>query len=397
MKKTLVPAVTPIGLKEVVRSSFDSFYSRSTVEQFEEEFCNLIGTKHAIAFSSGRASLYSTLKALASLNGPTKNEVIIPAYTCPSVAAAVVKAGLKVVLVDIKDDFLEFDLSGLRNVINNRTLCIIAIHQFGVPCGIKEIIDLAREKNIIVLEDVAQALGAIIDGKKVGTFGDAAFFSFGRGKPLTTLEGGMVVTNSDEIANMIRKSISLHEENVFDIVGFIAKVAGYAVFTRPYSYRMVNGLSFLKIGVTTYSTAFPVTRISRTSAVLGNVLLKRLDFYNAVRHRNGTFLYNQLRGSNIKMIDIPNNVFAVYNRFPFLANNEQQRERLYTKLSAKGLGVSKAYPFSLGQITELKQHFAFVPEFKSADKISKTILTLPTHSFVTQKDLDTMIELIHEG
>jgi dTDP-4-amino-4,6-dideoxygalactose transaminase len=121
---------------------------------------------------------------------------VIPAYTCFSVPAAVLKAGLRPVLCDINPSTFDFDHALLERTLNGNTLCVVAHHLFGIPSNIERVRALSRARGIFVVEDAAQAMGVESHGRSLGTLGDVGLFSLGRGKAITCGSGGIIVTNS---------------------------------------------------------------------------------------------------------------------------------------------------------------------------------------------------------
>jgi dTDP-4-amino-4,6-dideoxygalactose transaminase len=163
---------------------------RGEVDGFESEFASFLGVPHALAVTSGTAALHTALTALGV--GPGQ-EVIIPAYLWVSVVAAVVNLGAIPVLADIEETF-GLDPAAVQKAITPRTTGMIVVHMSGAPANIVELVKIARQKGLFVLEDCAQCAGGSVHGQKVGTFGDMGIFSFQMNKNMTSGEGGAVVT-----------------------------------------------------------------------------------------------------------------------------------------------------------------------------------------------------------
>jgi 8-amino-3,8-dideoxy-alpha-D-manno-octulosonate transaminase len=164
---------------------------------FESEFASFLGVDHAVAVSSGAGALHLALSALGV--GPGQ-EVIVPAYMWVSVIAAVVNLGAIPVLADIDETFC-LDPVAVRNSITPRTSGIVVVHMSGAPANIRELLKVAREKRLFLLEDCAQCAGGSVEGKRVGTFGDMGIFSFQTNKNMSSGEGGAVVTNDARLYN----------------------------------------------------------------------------------------------------------------------------------------------------------------------------------------------------
>jgi dTDP-4-amino-4,6-dideoxygalactose transaminase len=187
------------------------------VEAFESEFASFLGVRHAVAVNSGTGALHVALSALGV--GPGQ-EVIVPAYMWVSVVAAVVNLGAIPVLADIDETFC-LDPAAVLKSITPRTTGMIVVHMSGAPANITELLKVARERGLFLLEDCAQCAGGSVNGKKVGTFGDMGIFSFQMNKNMTSGEGGAVVTNDDRLYD---RAFACHD------TGYARDKNGRAVF-----------------------------------------------------------------------------------------------------------------------------------------------------------------------
>ena len=187
------------------------------VEAFESEFASFLGLTHAIAVNSGTAALHIALAALGV--GPGQ-EVIVPAYMWVSVVAAIVNLGAIPVLADIDETFC-LDPVAVQKSITPRTTGMIVVHMSGAPANIVELLKVARERRLFLLEDCAQCAGGSVQGKKVGTFGDIGIFSFQMNKNMTSGEGGAVVTND---ARLYDRAFACHD------TGYARDQNGRAIF-----------------------------------------------------------------------------------------------------------------------------------------------------------------------
>lgn len=173
-------------------------------ELFEQKFASYLGVKHAVSVCSGRNGLSLIL---ISLSLPKNSEVILPAYTDESVPAVITRLKLKPVFVDINKIDFNINPALIEEKITKQTKVIIATHIFGTPCNLRKILEIAGKYNLSVIEDAAHALGAKYNDQPVGSFGEAAFFSFSMIKSINTFGGGMVVTNNNILAEKIRAEI----------------------------------------------------------------------------------------------------------------------------------------------------------------------------------------------
>jgi perosamine synthetase len=187
------------AVAEVLRSGRLSLGSK--LEEFEAGMAEYIGVPHAIAVSSGTAGLHLCVRALGLAEG---DEVLVPSFTFIAAANAIRYERATPVFVDIDPVTLNVDPQRLEESISPRTRAIIAVHTFGVPAEMDAILAIARRHHLYVIEDACEAIGAEYDGRRVGSFGDAAVFGFYPNKQITTGEGGMVVTAHPELASQIR-------------------------------------------------------------------------------------------------------------------------------------------------------------------------------------------------
>jgi perosamine synthetase len=202
-----IPISQPsIGKKEIeyVTDAVSSGWVSSLgkyIDMFEEHFANYCGTKYAIATSNGTTALHL---ALVSLGITSEDEVIIPDLTFVATGNAVKYIGAKPVTVDIDEDTLCISSDAIKKAITPKTRAIIPVHLYGHPANMVEINKIAKEHNLFVIEDAAEAHGAEINGRRVGGLGDAGVFSFYGNKIITTGEGGMITTNDEKLYNKMR-------------------------------------------------------------------------------------------------------------------------------------------------------------------------------------------------
>ncbi len=258
--RTLPPAAAPIPLNNVLRTLPACFCSDTEDRRFEEEIKQEFGQRYCVLVSSGKAALVLILKALKKLY-PGRDEVLIPAFTCFSVPAAIKRAGLKIRLCDTGTGSLDLDKKQLREIIekdkkDNKIICVLVTHLFGCPAdfsGIKEIVGA----QIPLVEDAAQAMGQEIDDKKLGTLGDVGFFSLGRGKALSTIEGGVIVARREEIGSeLVRLLRKLDKCTVSDKIIFAGKSIFTTLLQQPLLFWLPKALPFLKLGETIYEEDF---------------------------------------------------------------------------------------------------------------------------------------------
>jgi len=166
------------------------------IKELENQFKEYLGVKYAFSFNSGRSSLMAILSSLDLEQG---SEVLLQAFTCNAAANPILWSGLKPIYVDCDEDDFNIDVENLERKITSKSRVVIVQHTFGLPAEMDKILDIVRQNNLILNEDCAHSLGAKYRGQKMGTFGKAAFFSFSRDKIISSIYGGMAVTNGPSL------------------------------------------------------------------------------------------------------------------------------------------------------------------------------------------------------
>lgn len=336
---------------EVVLSGWIS--EGKKVKEFEERFAEYIGVKHAIALFNGTVALHAIL--LAHDIGPG-DEVIVPSFTFISTATSVLHVGATPVFADIDHRTYNIDPNDIEHRITKKTKAIMPVHYAGQSADMFQILEIAEKYGLFVFEDAAEAHGAEYHGKKVGSFGNAAMFSFTPTKNITTSEGGMVTTNNDKIAEKIRLLKNHGQDYQYHHI-----VVGY-------NYRMTD-----------------------MQGAMGVEQLKKLPSIIAQKQQNAEILTSEL--DKIEGI-IP----------PYVASNCNHTYMLYTiKVDSRKLGISREMLMQkLGEKgiqTKIYFHPAHLqPIFMDSscnkrivpvtERVSKMVLSLPFHSKLERKDLE---------
>lgn len=377
--RTIPPAAAPLGLSDLMHGVFGMSASQKYLGRLKHSLSEYFEVKYVYPVSSGKAALTLILLSLKSLY-PGKNNVVIPAYTCYSVPSAIVKAGLSVSLCDIDHDTFDFDYHLLEKSIDKKTLCVVAGHLFGIPSDMDTLTRLVRSRGAIVVEDAAQAMGGNYKGKMLGTIGDVGFFSLGRGKNITCGEGGLITTNSDEIARAIDSELSRCEDPSFtETLLSLFKMVLMAIFIHPTLYWFPLGLPFLRLGETVFYQDFPMQRLSGMQAGLLARWKKNLEDSNRARRENTNYYSKELQqGSG----SIPS---LSCLRYPLMVKDNALREEIHARSVSHGMGISRMYPAPVHEIAEIRDRFAF-RKYPKAKELAERILTFPTHHLLTEKD-----------
>jgi len=383
-----VPTRADLGKEEIhavvdVLSSGElSQLAGEKVHEFEEAFAKYHGADHGIAVSSGTTALHVALAA-AGL-GPGDN-VVLPPYTFMATANAVLHQNCIPVFADVDPRTYTIDPEEVDTIITRKTGAIIPVHMLGQPADMQAIMEIAERRNLVVIEDCAQACGAEYRGKKVGTFGDFGCFSFYLNKHMTTGgEGGMIITSSSKLA---KKARSIANHGRVEVSPY-SNVPAHNVYTCiGYNYRM-----------------------TALQAAMGLVQLGRLNKFIEKRRKNADYLTRHIKKLiGIKPAYVRKDVKHVYWAYGALVTREQlgvSRDRLREALLAEGInsegycpipvhlqsvilkkiGYGKTkFPFEYpGQREKTEYRKGLCPK---AEKLSSQDLLLPVYPSLTQNDL----------
>jgi dTDP-4-amino-4,6-dideoxygalactose transaminase len=240
-------------------------------------------------------------------------------------------------------------------------------------------------------------LGAELNGKKVGTLGDIAFFSFGRGKNISTVSGGMIITNNDVVARAVARRISrLRGAGVPAQVAMFSQASFLNMFSYPLLYWLPQGLSFLQLGKTHYSPRFPVERLSSFAAGLAGNWPSKLKFFNKTRRAIAQTYKRELLSLGVRFLEEPENACPVYPRFPVIAQDKKERDTICRGLSSLGISGSLFYPTGIAHIPELNLSERDKDGLENGNRLAELLLTLPTHPSVCLGDIDKIVSVFRK-
>ena len=339
------------------------------LEKFESEFCKYTKSKFAIAVSNCTAALHLSLK---SLGIKENDEVIIPDLTFVADANAILACNAKPVISDInKNDFF-LSISNVKKNITKRTKAIIPVHIYGQVCNIDEVIDVARENNLKIIEDCAHAIGTFHNSKHVGMFGKTGCFSFYPTKNITTAEGGMVITNSKKIAEKVRK---LRSHGM----------------SKSLKSRYTSG----------YPWVFDISepgynyRLDEIRASLGISQLKRIKKINELRRNAAYYYHSKLQNiPGIILPDMINDKTHSYHLYTIRVTQQFKlsRNQLFKKLKQAGIRTT-VYWMPIHKYTAYRK-FAKASNVNNTTKIYNEILALPLFPNISKKHQDSVINSI---
>ena len=333
------------------------------VKQFEEDFARYCGTKYAIATNSCTSALEISL---ASLNLKPDDEVIVPVQTFIATGSAVLKAGANIVFCDVDEDFL-LDFESLQKVITNKTKAVILVHFAGlISPDILKIKEFLDKHNIKLIEDSAHAHGAMMNGKKSGSFGDFGCFSFYSTKIMTTGEGGMITTDSLE---------------------FYEKCASLRSRGMDINYK---GELFVNLGSN--------HRVTEIQGLLGCFQLKRLEYFVAHRNEIAKIYITSLQSlidKGVIRIQHPSSDEHrhAYWRFLVFINKKYNRDCVKKKMNDRGIRVDAPYFPLLHQ----QPLFNYNQHLSKAEELNELHLSLPIHMKISVEDAKYIANQLKEA
>ena len=318
------------------------------VEDFENQFAEYLGTKHAIATSSGTTAIHIALMSAGIKPG---DEVITTPFTFYATATPILFCGANPVFVDIDPRTFNIDPTKIEAAITDKTKALMIVDLYGQPVDRDPIMELVDKHDLMLIEDSCQAHGAEYKGKKVGNFGAAGCFSFYPTKNMTTGEGGMMVTSDDELADNARLLRNHGQKSRYEYV------------MLGYNFRMTN-----------------------IAAAIGVEQLKKLDGNNEGRIKNAQYFTEQLSD----IIEVPYVIPDVKHVYHQYTIKTQGRDALQEHLKEKGVGSIIYYPHPLHLFDTLKDY----PhgDLTNAEEVAKQVISIPVHPGLSQDDLDRIVD-----
>ncbi|MFX0201288.1 MAG: DegT/DnrJ/EryC1/StrS family aminotransferase [Candidatus Hodarchaeota archaeon] len=323
---------------------------------FEKEFSNYIGVRHSIGVGSGTEALHLALTACGVSRG---DEVITVSHTAVATVAAIELAGAHPVLVDIEPDYYTLNPSALEEVITPRTKAIVPVHLYGQPADVESIMGISRRHNLYVIEDCAQAHGALFKGKRVGSWSDIACFSFYPTKNLGAIgDGGMVVTDDHELASKVR-------------------------LLREYGWKQ------------RFKSAIPGwnSRLDEIQAAILRVKLQYLDRDNERRIKWAHRYRQELNHCDLLLPEARPDSTHVYHQFVVRSS---QRDALQSFLMDRGIGAQIHYPIAVHQQPAYRNRLDIRTDLSVTERIVSEILSFPVYPELREGEIDAIIGRIRE-
>ena len=372
----MIPSAgTPIKIRDILTAA-------TTPCDLQKKVGEMIGVKHAFAVNSGTTAFYVILCALKGLYN--KNEVILPAYTAPSLVLPIKKAGLQYRLVDMSLDTFNMDLERTSEAINDNTLAILGVHMFGLPMDISSL-----DSKLFVIEDAASAFGTKKGDRYGGSFGNVGFISFNRGKNLSTVAGGIIVTDDDALAQAVSRAINgLPYPGLNARLKMVLKALALSYAVRPWFYTMLRK-AISKFKYTTLHEDFDSFRYAGFQEALGCSLLKRAEGIFKDRESKGLMLYEGLKNvSGVRLPRLPKGWRVVFNQFPLLVKDAPKRMSVIAALLAEGLEATVLYDKAINKI------YGIAGEYPNAEYMADRLVLIPVHHYVPAGSLQRAVRTI---
>ncbi len=347
------------AIQAVVDSA--AFIQGPQVRSFEAAYAAFCGVRCAVGVQSGTAALHLAL--LACSIGPG-DEVIVPSMTFTATAEMIGRLGARPVFVDVDSRTLTLDPEAMRAAVTDRTYAVIPVHLYGQPADMDRILEAAKERDLYVIEDAAQAHGAEYHGRRAGSLGDVGIFSFYPGKNLGAYgDAGALVTDSSEVAEQVR------------LLRDHGRRSKYEHLVEGFNYRM-----------------------DTIQAAVLEVKLQHLVAWNAQRRRNADLYRQYLAGLPVELPHEPDNVCSVYHLFVI---RTPDRDEVLAHLRSRGIGAGVHYPIPLHlqpAYAHLGYHKGDLPVCEAA---AATVLSLPMYAELAEAQIaqvaDTLREILGAG
>lgn len=401
--KTITISLSPNTEKDDVSLALKVLFmpwlwkSGRAIGELEDEFKKYLGVQYAFSFNSGRSSLLILLKSLGFEKG---SEVLLQAFTCNAAVNPVLWAGFKPVYVDCDKESFNIDIKDLEKKVGPKTKALIVQHTFGLPAEMDKIFAFCRERNIFLIEDCAHSLGAEYAGKKVGTIGNAAFFSFSRDKIISSVYGGMLVTDDPVLAGKIS-----NEYKKVDFPSFFwikQQLLHPIIFNRliiptyrtvgKYLLVILQNIHFLSKAVSAQEkigempSYFP-KRLPNALAILALKQFGKIERFNEHRKKIAGLYRTSLSGFNIPL-DLP----QTYLRFTIRHPEAHDIIRYFWD---KNILIGDWYTTPLApKDTKLDKIFYKEGSCLNAEDLARSTFNLPTHINISEADAGIIIDLL---
>lgn len=408
--RSMLPAIprqsielTLAEVGKVLKALFQTKTPSETIVRFDEALAEFVGVRHTICFGSQRAGMLAVLKAL---DLKSDEEVIVPAYTFFSVPACVFLAGAQPVFADVDPSTWNLDPRSAKAALTPRTRALIVTHLNGCPAEMNPLSEFAHKHRLTLIEDCAQALGAKYGSRPVGSFG-VGCFSFGEGKNLYAMGGGLITTDDERLATRLRKMRDQAPQDSFGrVLSKIGKSLAYSLLTRPAVFTLTAFpglyLTSLKNGVVDTDREHRIQdipegslprRFSNAQAALGLAQFENLERRNARRINNARLLTEALHG--LEGIVLPPHSNDQTHLYLHYAVRVKNREKFVRRLIRRGVDAQRDYCSYCPDLPDFRtaSHAFEMPVAKS---LAGTVAYLPNHPSLGKSDMRRIAEAARE-
>jgi perosamine synthetase len=370
-----LPVSSTITARSLVRALGARAHERAALDA---ELRQRFGASAAVLVDSGTSALAMALRVTTPVGGV----VALPAYACVDIGAAAIYARVRVRLYDVDPVTLSADLDSVSRVLEAGADTIVVSHLFGYPADVPAVAALAREHGAAVIEDAAQGAWGSLRGTRLGAFGPLAVLSFGRGKGMTGGGGGALLATGERAPDALTGARERVGAPASSLRTLALTTAQWAL-GRPALYALPSAIPSLHLGETIYHPAHDPRSITAASASLVRAALLRADADLAVRRRNAGILGLAARSSSdVRAIQPIEGAEPGYLRFPVRLAESRTKNR-----DQPALGIMHGYPDTLADLRELRPSVVGDERLSGARELQRSIVTLPTHSMLSERDL----------
>lgn len=373
--------------------------SGGAIGECEEWFKKYFDIPYAWSVNSGRSGLFLILKALGIGKG---DEVLLQAFTCNAVPNPVLWVGATPIYIDIDENSLNIDPADCEKKITPRAKAIIVQHTFGYPADMDRILAIAKKYHLIVIEDCAHALGATYHGKKVGTLGDVAFFSFGRDKIISSVYGAMIITRNEQYAEKIETLCArIPSPSPFWIVQQLFHPILMEPIIRWYGIGKFFLFALQKLRILSLAVqpkekrglrpSFFPRRLPNALAALAISQLQRLERFNAHR-RQIAQIYSSSLVEKYRHLQSKNAAEAIFLRYTI---RHPSAHTILKTARKEGFYLGDWYTSVIAPADTDLTAMRYTPgHCPRAERLTKEVLNLPTHIRVMEDDAQRIIEFL---
>jgi dTDP-4-amino-4,6-dideoxygalactose transaminase len=388
-------AGTPYLPADVLRAVLGFLESAKIIRDFELALQKYLGAPHLALVNSGTTACYLLLEVFKEIrHKPQQDEVIMPAYTAPSLLLPIRAAGLKPVLVDIDAQTFNMAIDQVAPEISDRTLAVMPVHMFGLPCELDYLDQLCRERELLLFEDAASSLGTTINGVHTGTLAPFGFYSLNRGKNISTLTGGIITWKENKYTDTILKKVHhLKSLNLISQKLILAKIIGLSLAVRPIFYTALASL-IARYKYTTLHTTFDSYAFPRSQAAFGKSVWQRAADLTTQRLVNGRILYSIFAGKAVYQLPLVKAQWKVaFNQFPLIVKDLCLLAELQRRLLAIGIETTRLYEKPLHHLFP-ELHRGGGEPFPNATFLAEHLLLIPVHPQIRREQLAQIRDIV---